>query len=55
MSIFDPRVERHLISDEGEMIIDEVRKHWAAIVFPVLEIILAVPALLLVFWLPSQA
>jgi membrane protein YdbS with pleckstrin-like domain len=55
MSIFDPRVDRHLISDEGEMIIDEVRKHWAAIVFPVLEIILAVPALLLVFWLPSQA
>jgi uncharacterized membrane protein YdbT with pleckstrin-like domain len=55
MGIFDPHVDRHLISDEGEVIIDEVRKHWAAIVVPVLEILLAIPALMLVYFLPSQA
>ncbi|MFD4422261.1 PH domain-containing protein [Agromyces sp. NPDC058484] len=52
---FDPRVERHLIADEGEVIVDEVRKHWAAIVGPVLEMIAAIPVLLLLLWVPSQA
>lgn len=28
--LLDPQVERHLISVEGEVIVDEVRKHWAA-------------------------
>lgn len=51
---FDPRVERHLIADEGEVVIDEVRKHWAAIIGPVLEMILAVPALLLIVVTPTQ-
>ena len=44
---FDPRVERHLIADEGEVIVDEVRKHWAAVVGAMLEMTLAVPALIL--------
>lgn len=26
----EPGVERHLLSDEGEVVIDEVPKHWAA-------------------------
>jgi hypothetical protein len=51
---FNPRVERHLIADEGEVIIDEVRKHWAAIIFPVLEMLLAIPALGLLAVTPSQ-
>ncbi len=57
MSVFglDPRVERHLIADEGEVIVDEVRKHWAAIVGPVLEVVAAIPVLLLILWVPSQA
>jgi PH (Pleckstrin Homology) domain-containing protein len=57
MSIFgfDPRVERHLIADEGEVIIDEVRKHWAAIVGPILEIAAAIPVLLLLAWTPTPA
>ncbi|MDQ0894615.1 PH domain-containing protein [Agromyces ramosus] len=57
MSIFgfDPRVERHLIADEGEVIIDEVRKHWAATVGPMLEMAAAIPVLLLLAWLPSGA
>lgn len=28
--LMEPRVEVHLLKDEGERIIDEVRKHWAA-------------------------
>src|SRR5688572_24595364 len=57
MSIFgfDPRVERHLIADEGEVIIDEVRKHWAATVGPMLEMVASIPVLLLLAWLPSGA
>ena len=52
---FDPRVERHLIADEGEVVVDEVRKHWAAIVWPVLEMLAAIPVLALAFWVPAQA
>ncbi|MGA4668547.1 PH domain-containing protein [Propionibacteriaceae bacterium Y1923] len=39
----DPDVDRHLLVDEGEYIIDEVPKHWAASVLPVLMVALAVP------------
>jgi hypothetical protein len=55
MSIFDPRVDRHLIADEGEVIIDEVRKHWAAVVGPIIEVFAAFAVLLLIFWVPSGA
>jgi hypothetical protein len=51
---FDPHVEQYLIADEGEVVIDEVAKHWAAIVTPVLELIAAVPVLLLVGLMPPQ-
>lgn len=54
MSLFDPHVERHLIADDGEVIIDEVRKHWASNVFAALEMAAALPALFLLAWLPSQ-
>ncbi|OYO19456.1 membrane-flanked domain protein [Enemella dayhoffiae] len=33
---FDPQVERHLIADQGEIIVDEVRRHPMAILRPVL-------------------
>ncbi len=39
--IFDPKVRRHLISDEGEVVIDEVRQHWVVYSVPMLEIALA--------------
>ncbi|GAA2841235.1 PH domain-containing protein [Kribbella solani] len=39
--IFDPKVRRHLISDEGEVVIDEVRHHWIVFAVPMLEILLA--------------
>ncbi|GAA0924153.1 hypothetical protein GCM10009554_02710 [Kribbella koreensis] len=39
--IFDPKVRRHLISDEGEVVIDEVRHHWVVFTVPMLEVFLA--------------
>ncbi|MGW1339956.1 PH domain-containing protein [Kribbella sp. NPDC002412] len=39
--IFDPKVRRHLISDEGEVVIDEVRQHWVVFTVPMLEVVLA--------------
>ena len=36
------------------MIVDEVAKHWAAIVKPVLELVAAVPLLVLAFVVPPQ-
>lgn len=39
--IFDPKVRRHLISDEGEVVIDEVRQHWVVYGLPMLEVALA--------------
>jgi hypothetical protein len=38
MTLFDPRIERHLIADQGEIVIDEVRKHWAATAGAALEL-----------------
>ncbi|WP_067872424.1 PH domain-containing protein [Agromyces aureus] len=51
----DPNVEQHLISDEGEFVVDEVSKHWAAVASAILEALLAIPVLLLILWLPSTA
>lgn len=28
--LLDPQVERHLLVSEGEVVVDQVRKHWAA-------------------------
>ncbi|HEX6247218.1 MAG TPA: PH domain-containing protein [Nocardioidaceae bacterium] len=33
----DPRIGRHLLRDEGEVIVDEVHKHWVVYVRPALE------------------
>lgn len=32
----DPQIGRHLLRDEGEVIVDEVRKHWVVYVVPAL-------------------
>jgi membrane protein YdbS with pleckstrin-like domain len=53
--MFDPRIEKHLISDQGERVVDEVRKHWAATVSAVLELFLGTVVALLSFWVPPQA
>lgn len=35
--LFQPDVERFIIPDVGEVIIDEVRKHWMAVAFPIVR------------------
>ena len=30
----DPQISRHLLRDEGEVIVDEVRKHWVVYLLP---------------------
>lgn len=47
MTLLDPRIEKHLIADQGEVVIDEVRKHWAATVAAVLELVAGVLLLFL--------
>ena len=55
----DPRIAKHLLRDEGEVIVDEVRHHWAAYVRPVVEGLAGIGLLLLsgvtpvdIAWLP---
>src|SRR3954468_4081376 len=55
----DPRIAKHLLRDEGEVIVDEVRHHWAAYVRPLVEAAAAVGLLALsgitpvgIAWLP---
>lgn len=37
----DPQIGRHLLRDEGEVIVDEVHKHWVVYVKPSLEALAA--------------
>ena len=41
-----PRVGRYLLRDEGEVIVDEVGKHWVLYLLPALELVLAALAIL---------
>jgi len=57
--VIDPHVTRHLIADEGEIIVDEVRRHWMANFGAYLELLVAVPVLVSMlffearhFWIP---
>jgi hypothetical protein len=36
-AIADPKIVRHLLADEGEVVVDEVRHHWVVYSIPVLE------------------
>ncbi|GAB3756256.1 PH domain-containing protein [Microlunatus parietis] len=40
--LIDPHVENYLLVGEGEQIVDEVRRHWMAVAFPVVRVIIAV-------------
>jgi hypothetical protein len=44
-SVTEPDIRRHLLREEGEVIVDEVRKHWVAYVRPLLEWLLALALL----------
>lgn len=55
----EPDIGRHLLRDEGEVIVDEVRKHWVVYVVPTLQAIAGVfflwvflVASVAVAWLP---
>jgi hypothetical protein len=58
-SFTDPNIRKHLLRDEGEVIVDEVKHHWIAYVRPVLETLVAIALLVLsayidmdLAWLP---
>lgn len=49
---FDPRVSDHLIADEGEIVVDEVRRHPMAFVGPGLVGLLGVLIMICTLWFP---
>lgn len=53
--MFDPRIDKHLITDQGERIVDEVRKHWAASASAALELFAGLVVALLAFSVPAEA
>jgi hypothetical protein len=46
-SITDPNIAKHLLREEGEVIVDEVLRHWAAYIRPSIEALLAVALLVI--------
>ena len=50
--MLDPGIAKHLLRDEGEVIVDEVRKHWIAFVRPVREGLLAFALLIATAFVP---
>jgi uncharacterized membrane protein YdbT with pleckstrin-like domain len=55
----DPDIGRHLLRDEGEVIVDEVRHHWVVYTMPALEVVGALALLVAspfvpvgIAWLP---
>lgn len=47
-TVTDPQIGRHLLREEGEVIVDEVRRHWVAYVRPALELLLVLALLAVV-------
>lgn len=59
MSLTDPNIRKHLLRDEGEVIVDEVKHHWVAYVRAMAEVGVAVALLVLsayvyleIAWIP---
>lgn len=50
----DPKVGKHLLRDEGEVIVDEVLHHWIVFVTPGLEILVAFALLVLGVYSPVE-
>ncbi|GAA1997973.1 MULTISPECIES: PH domain-containing protein [Nocardioides] len=51
----DPQIHKHLLRDEGEVIVDEVLHHWTAYVRPVLEGVLGLVVLVGAAFVPMGA
>lgn len=47
----DPGIDRHLLSQEGEYVIDEVTKHWVTVLLPTLGVVACIPIFLAMAWL----
>ncbi|MDN5896215.1 MAG: PH domain-containing protein [Nocardioides sp.] len=45
-SLSDPDIRKHLLRDEGEVIVDEVMHHWIVYVLPMVEILAALGLLI---------
>jgi hypothetical protein len=52
---FDPKIGKHLLREEGEVIVDEVRHHWIVYTIPFLESLLGLLALWLFLFTSVQA
>ena len=52
--LFDPGIRRHLLREEGEVVVDEVRHHWVAYVVPVLEAVVACAFLCVTPLVPTE-
>jgi hypothetical protein len=50
-SFADPQIARHLLRDEGEVIVDEVVHHWMAYLRPGLEIVASIALLATTPWI----
>lgn len=45
-ALSDPNIRKHLLRDEGEVIVDEVMRHWVVYVVPALELMVALVLLI---------
>ena len=50
----DPDIRRHLLREEGEVVVDEVTRHWFAFVRPVVEVVASLLLFLATLWVPMQ-
>ena len=48
--LLDPHIEAHLLAVEGEIVIDEVRKHWAATFWWYCLMALSIPLFISMIW-----
>jgi hypothetical protein len=40
-TLADPNIDQHLLHDDGEVVVDEVLKHWVVYLLPLAELLLA--------------
>lgn len=48
--LLEPNAARHLIADEGEFVVEEVHKHWAATFWWYVLMSLSIPCFVLMMW-----
>lgn len=48
--LLEPDIDAHLLADEGEVVIDEVRKHWAATFWWYCLAFLSIPLFISMIW-----